>query len=158
MPGLRGPRARPVLAVGAVLVFWLFLPSCVPLREAAGPGGAAAAAFPVAADVTVEDDESSGVAQAAAAAPEEEEAAAPARGGGRSLVIISTLDGRIAALDPEDRGRKQWDLDVGSGSLVSSSLSKPEAQTHIKVFLVSIELTLINLKALEGNNSEHTRQ
>uniref|UniRef100_A0A8C3S7K1 Eukaryotic translation initiation factor 2-alpha kinase 3 n=1 Tax=Chelydra serpentina TaxID=8475 RepID=A0A8C3S7K1_CHESE len=45
---------------------------------------------------------------------------------GRSLVIISTLDGRIAALDPENSGRKQWDLDVGSGSLVSSSLSKPE--------------------------------
>ncbi|EMP26809.1 Eukaryotic translation initiation factor 2-alpha kinase 3 [Chelonia mydas] len=44
----------------------------------------------------------------------------------RSLVIISTLDGRIAALDPENSGRKQWDLDVGSGSLVSSSLSKPE--------------------------------
>ncbi|PKU48692.1 hypothetical protein llap_1016 [Limosa lapponica baueri] len=43
-----------------------------------------------------------------------------------SLVIISTLDGRIAALDPENSGRKQWDLDVGSGSLVSSSLSKPE--------------------------------
>ncbi|EHH22307.1 hypothetical protein EGK_05547 [Macaca mulatta] len=45
---------------------------------------------------------------------------------GRSLVIISTLDGRIAALDPENHGKKQWDLDVGSGSLVSSSLSKPE--------------------------------
>ncbi|XP_013923736.1 PREDICTED: eukaryotic translation initiation factor 2-alpha kinase 3 isoform X3 [Thamnophis sirtalis] len=44
----------------------------------------------------------------------------------RSLIIISTLDGRIAALDPENSGRKQWDLDVGSGSLVSSSLSKPE--------------------------------
>uniref|UniRef100_A0A8D0GCL3 Uncharacterized protein n=1 Tax=Sphenodon punctatus TaxID=8508 RepID=A0A8D0GCL3_SPHPU len=46
-----------------------------------------------------------------------------------SLVIISTLDGRIAALDPENSGRKQWDLDVGSGSLVSSSLSKPESCT-----------------------------
>ncbi|KFO32623.1 Eukaryotic translation initiation factor 2-alpha kinase 3, partial [Fukomys damarensis] len=44
----------------------------------------------------------------------------------RSLVIISTLDGRIAALDAENHGKKQWDLDVGSGSLVSSSLSKPE--------------------------------
>lgn len=46
----------------------------------------------------------------------------------RSLIIISTLDGRIAALDPENSGRKQWDLDVGSGSLVSSSLSKPEVR------------------------------
>ena len=46
----------------------------------------------------------------------------------RSLVIISTLDGRIAALDAENHGKKQWDLDVGSGSLVSSSLSKPEVR------------------------------
>uniref|UniRef100_A0A7N6BKP9 Eukaryotic translation initiation factor 2-alpha kinase 3 n=1 Tax=Anabas testudineus TaxID=64144 RepID=A0A7N6BKP9_ANATE len=44
----------------------------------------------------------------------------------RSLVIISTLDGRISALDPHNQGRKQWDLDIGSGCLVSSSLSKPE--------------------------------
>ncbi|KAM7376353.1 hypothetical protein PAMP_006094 [Pampus punctatissimus] len=43
-----------------------------------------------------------------------------------SLVIISTLDGRISALDPHNQGRKQWDLDVASGCLVSSSLSKPE--------------------------------
>uniref|UniRef100_A0A8C9FP30 non-specific serine/threonine protein kinase n=1 Tax=Pavo cristatus TaxID=9049 RepID=A0A8C9FP30_PAVCR len=49
----------------------------------------------------------------------------------RSLVIISTLDGRIAALDPENSGRKQWDLDVGSGSLVSSSLSKPEVRLDL---------------------------
>lgn len=46
----------------------------------------------------------------------------------RSLVIISTLDGRIYALDPHNQGRKQWDLDVGSGCLVSSSLSKPEVK------------------------------
>ncbi|KAI1238103.1 hypothetical protein IHE44_0012816 [Lamprotornis superbus] len=56
----------------------------------------------------------------------EAEGSGEARAGSRSLVIISTLDGRIAALDPENSGRKQWDLDVGSGSLVSSSLSKPE--------------------------------
>ncbi|XP_010776842.1 eukaryotic translation initiation factor 2-alpha kinase 3 [Notothenia coriiceps] len=44
----------------------------------------------------------------------------------RSLVIISTLDGRISALDPHNQGRKQWDLDVASGCLLSSSISKPE--------------------------------
>ena len=48
----------------------------------------------------------------------------------RSLVIISTLDGRISALDPHNQGLKQWDLDVGSGCLVSSSLSKPEVLIH----------------------------
>lgn len=53
----------------------------------------------------------------------------------RSLVIISTLDGRIAALDPENRGKKQWDLDVGSGSLVSSSLSKPEVRIFYYILI-----------------------
>ncbi|KAM5193953.1 eukaryotic translation initiation factor 2-alpha kinase 3 [Mantella aurantiaca] len=77
-------------------------------------GFGAAAAYP-AGDVTVEDVEAS-------AEPEESRE----NGRARSLVIISTLDGRISALDPENHGRKQWDLDVGSGSLVSSSLSKPE--------------------------------
>ncbi|XP_036429835.1 eukaryotic translation initiation factor 2-alpha kinase 3 [Colossoma macropomum] len=56
----------------------------------------------------------------------------------RSLVIISTLDGRIAALDPLNQGRKQWDLDVGSGCLVSSSLSKPEVFGD-KMFIPSLD-------------------
>ncbi|KAL2305486.1 hypothetical protein Nmel_007473, partial [Mimus melanotis] len=95
--------------------------------EAAFGLGAAAAPAALSAgspDVTVEDDEGS----VAPAAPGEQEAegSGEARTSSRSLVIISTLDGRIAALDPENSGRKQWDLDVGSGSLVSSSLSKPE--------------------------------
>ncbi|KAJ6660561.1 hypothetical protein lerEdw1_017558 [Lerista edwardsae] len=143
MPGPRGPSARPApvnAATVALVLLCLLFPLCVPLRAVAafsgeesrpglGLGGVAAAALPVVADVTVEDDEASGVAQAASPGdPEEEAAEAPARGSSnfRSLVIISTLDGRIAALDPENSGRKQWDLDVGSGSLVSSSLSKPE--------------------------------
>ncbi|XP_010957265.2 eukaryotic translation initiation factor 2-alpha kinase 3 isoform X1 [Camelus ferus] len=100
------------------------------LGAAAAPTAAArvpAAGAVTAAEVTVEDAE----ALPAAAGEQEErepepEDEAELRPCGRSLVIISTLDGRIAALDPENRGKKQWDLDVGSGSLVSSSLSKPE--------------------------------
>ncbi|XP_003222450.1 eukaryotic translation initiation factor 2-alpha kinase 3 isoform X2 [Anolis carolinensis] len=130
-----GLRLRPA---PSLVLLWLLVPLCVPLREAAafsdgadqpgrGFGGVAAAALPLVADVTVEDDEASGVAQTPSPLEEEQEEEEAARGGGcRSLVIISTLDGRIAALDPENGGRKQWDLDVGSGSLVSSSLSKPE--------------------------------
>ncbi|MED6293764.1 hypothetical protein AMECASPLE_014072 [Ameca splendens] len=75
------------------------------------------------ADVTVEDENGS--------AGEAEDFRAESDGSvrpTRSLVIISTLDGRISALDPHNQGRKQWDLDVGSGCLVSSSLSKPEVQ------------------------------
>uniref|UniRef100_A0A671Y3L8 Eukaryotic translation initiation factor 2-alpha kinase 3 n=1 Tax=Sparus aurata TaxID=8175 RepID=A0A671Y3L8_SPAAU len=76
----------------------------------------------IVADVTVEDDDNG-------SAGENDESYGESSGNfrpTRSLVIISTLDGRISALDPHNQGRKQWDLDVGSGCLVSSSLSKPE--------------------------------
>ncbi|XP_026162187.1 eukaryotic translation initiation factor 2-alpha kinase 3 [Mastacembelus armatus] len=76
----------------------------------------------IGADVTVEDDENGSTGEA-------DESYGESNGNvraTRSLVIISTLDGRISALDPHNQGRKQWDLDVGSGCLVSSSLSKPE--------------------------------
>ncbi|XP_051830375.1 eukaryotic translation initiation factor 2-alpha kinase 3 [Antechinus flavipes] len=98
------------------------------LGASAAPTSAAAAVPSLAAaEVTVED------AESLPAATGEQEPREPdldddpeLRPSSRSLVIISTLDGRIAALDPDNHGRKQWDLDVGSGSLVSSSLSKPE--------------------------------
>ncbi|XP_023376270.1 eukaryotic translation initiation factor 2-alpha kinase 3 isoform X2 [Pteropus vampyrus] len=111
----------------------------LPARSAEAAFGLGAAAAPTsavrvpaagavaAAEVTVEDAEvlpvASGEQEPRDPEPDKE---AELRPRGRSLVIISTLDGRIAALDPENHGKKQWDLDVGSGSLVSSSLSKPE--------------------------------
>ncbi|XP_060918747.1 eukaryotic translation initiation factor 2-alpha kinase 3 [Labrus mixtus] len=73
-------------------------------------------------DVTVEDDDNGSAGEADESYGESDGNIQPTR----SLVIISTLDGRISALDPHNQGRKQWDLDVGSGCLVSSSLSKPE--------------------------------
>ncbi|XP_013872530.1 eukaryotic translation initiation factor 2-alpha kinase 3 [Austrofundulus limnaeus] len=74
------------------------------------------------ADVTVEDDDNGSAGECDEPYRESNEKGRTTR----SLVIISTLDGRISALDPHNQGRKQWDLDVGSGCLVSSSLSKPE--------------------------------
>lgn len=102
------------------------------LGAAAAPTSATrvpAAGAVIAAEVTVEDSEALPAAAGEQEPPEPEpepEEEPDIRPCGRSLVIISTLDGRIAALDPENHGKKQWDLDVGSGSLVSSSLSKPE--------------------------------
>ncbi|VTJ81941.1 Hypothetical predicted protein [Marmota monax] len=122
-PGAAG-RARipaPALGLGAA--------AAPTSTSAAGPG---------AAEVTVED------AEALPAAAGEQDPRAPdpdaaeLRPRGRSLVIISTLDGRIAALDAENHGKKQWDLDVGSGSLVSSSLSKPEVFGN-KVIIPSLD-------------------
>ncbi|XP_047467265.1 eukaryotic translation initiation factor 2-alpha kinase 3 [Mugil cephalus] len=76
----------------------------------------------IGADVTVEDDDNGSTGETDESFGESNGNIPPTR----SLVIISTLDGRISALDPHNQGRKQWDLDVGSGCLVSSSLSKPE--------------------------------
>uniref|UniRef100_A0A3B4Z681 Eukaryotic translation initiation factor 2-alpha kinase 3 n=1 Tax=Stegastes partitus TaxID=144197 RepID=A0A3B4Z681_9TELE len=76
----------------------------------------------IGADVTVEDDDNGSAGETEESYGESNGSVRPTR----SLVIISTLDGRISALDPHNQGRKQWDLDVGSGCLVSSSLSKPE--------------------------------
>ncbi|XP_010376743.1 eukaryotic translation initiation factor 2-alpha kinase 3 isoform X2 [Rhinopithecus roxellana] len=112
--GLPAPTAEAAFGLGA---------AAAPTSATRVPAAGAVAA----AEVTVEDAEA---LQAAAGEQEprgpEPDDEAVLRPRGRSLVIISTLDGRIAALDPENHGKKQWDLDVGSGSLVSSSLSKPE--------------------------------
>ncbi|XP_055973103.1 eukaryotic translation initiation factor 2-alpha kinase 3 isoform X1 [Sorex fumeus] len=113
-PELPAPRAEAAFGLGAAAA-----PTSAARVPASGAGTTA--------EVTVEDAEA---LPAAASDPEprepEPDDEAELRPRGRSLVIISTLDGRIAALDPENHGKKQWDLDVGSGSLVSSSLSKPE--------------------------------
>ncbi|XP_059577434.1 eukaryotic translation initiation factor 2-alpha kinase 3 isoform X4 [Alligator mississippiensis] len=130
MPGARGRRAPAALGRLLLLVLVLLVRGAAGRLGRAGTGfalGAAAApaALPAGADVTVEDDEA-GVTSAGPGEQEPDDEEEGTRPGRRSLVIISTLDGRIAALDPENSGKKQWDLDVGSGSLVSSSLSKPE--------------------------------
>ncbi|XP_036786962.2 eukaryotic translation initiation factor 2-alpha kinase 3 isoform X2 [Manis pentadactyla] len=113
-PDLPAPTAETAFGLGA---------AAAPTSAARVPTAGSVAV----AEVTVEDAEA---LPAAAGEPEprepEPDEEAELRSRGRSLVIISTLDGRIAALDPENHGKKQWDLDVGSGSLVSSSLSKPE--------------------------------
>ncbi|CAB1439078.1 unnamed protein product [Pleuronectes platessa] len=90
------------------------------LENIGGPGTAS--------DVVVED-EDTGSTGSTGSTGEAEESYGESNGNippTRSLVIISTLDGRISALDPHNQGRKQWDLDARSGCLVSSSLSKPE--------------------------------
>ncbi|XP_075419237.1 eukaryotic translation initiation factor 2-alpha kinase 3 [Tenrec ecaudatus] len=132
-----GPLAR---ALPLLLLLWLAAGTAAAgrVRDLPAPSsdaafGLGAAAAPTAAsrvpasEVTVEDAEAL-TATAGEPEPQEPEPAdeVALRPRSRSLVIISTLDGRIAALDPENDGKKQWDLDVGSGSLVSSSLSKPE--------------------------------
>ncbi|XP_041054410.1 eukaryotic translation initiation factor 2-alpha kinase 3 isoform X1 [Carcharodon carcharias] len=89
-----------------------------PFPAAAAGGGAGI-------EAVVEDDEA-------------EESEASGNEKPRSLVIVSMMDGRIAALDPENHGAKCWELDVGAGSLVSASLSKPEVFGN-KVIIPSLD-------------------
>ncbi|XP_032980766.1 eukaryotic translation initiation factor 2-alpha kinase 3 isoform X1 [Rhinolophus ferrumequinum] len=115
-------RARDLPAPSAKAAFGLGAAAAPTSAARVRPTGAVTVA-----EVTVEDAEALPAAASEQEPPEPEpDKEAELRPRGRSLVIISTLDGRIAALDPENHGKKQWDLDVGSGSLVSSSLSKPE--------------------------------
>ncbi|XP_023420516.1 eukaryotic translation initiation factor 2-alpha kinase 3 isoform X3 [Cavia porcellus] len=130
-------RARNLPAPTAEAAFGLGA-AAAPTSAARGPAAGAVAA----AEVTVEDAEALPAAAGEQEPPDPEDDDAELRPRGRSLVIISTLDGRISALDAENHGKKQWDLDVGSGSLVSSSLSKPENYAWVCVFCFVSELDI----------------
>lgn len=43
-----------------------------------------------------------------------------------SLVFVSTLDGKISALDANNYGQKQWTLDFNEGPMLSSSIHRRE--------------------------------
>lgn len=49
----------------------------------------------------------------------------------RPLLVVSSMDGTVTTLDLSDNGRKQWDLDAGTGPLLSSSLSKINENSEI---------------------------
>lgn len=49
----------------------------------------------------------------------------------RELFIVSTLDGKISALDPRSHGNLVWSYETGPGGLLSSSLSKLEVNDTI---------------------------
>lgn len=48
----------------------------------------------------------------------------------RELFIVSTLDGKISALDPKAHGNLVWSHETGPGGLLSSSLSKLEMRNR----------------------------
>ncbi|XP_064465705.1 eukaryotic translation initiation factor 2-alpha kinase 3-like isoform X2 [Ornithodoros turicata] len=48
----------------------------------------------------------------------------------RELFIVSTLDGKISALDPLENGNLVWSHETGPGGLMSSSLSKLEMRSR----------------------------
>ncbi len=42
------------------------------------------------------------------------------------MVIVSTLDGRLTALDPRDGGREVWSVLTQPGDMLSSTISQLE--------------------------------
>jgi translation initiation factor 2-alpha kinase 3 len=45
------------------------------------------------------------------------------------LVLVSTLDGRLSALDPSNGGSVNWSIDTGPGQMLSSSIHRLEVTT-----------------------------
>ena len=39
-----------------------------------------------------------------------------------NVVLVSTLDGKLTALDPNDEGRMLWSIDTKPGDMVSSTI------------------------------------
>ena len=50
-----------------------------------------------------------------------------------TLLIVSTLDGTISALNADQYGGVLWKIETGPGSLLSSSISKVELSSHGKL-------------------------
>ncbi|CAK9803135.1 Eukaryotic translation initiation factor 2-alpha kinase [Anthophora plagiata] len=48
----------------------------------------------------------------------------------RSLLFVSTLDGKLSALDANDLGKKQWTLDFNEGPMLSSSIHSRELNNN----------------------------
>ncbi|CAL1686070.1 unnamed protein product [Lasius platythorax] len=48
----------------------------------------------------------------------------------RSLIFVSTLDGKISALDAGNYGQKQWTLDFNEGPMLSSSIHSRELNNN----------------------------
>lgn len=48
----------------------------------------------------------------------------------RSFLFVSTLDGKISALDAANNGQKQWTLDFNEGPMLSSSIHRRELNNN----------------------------
>eukprot|EP00057_Strongylocentrotus_purpuratus_P033626 XP_792135.3 PREDICTED: eukaryotic translation initiation factor 2-alpha kinase 3 isoform X1 [Strongylocentrotus purpuratus] len=52
--------------------------------------------------------------------------ASHSQGVNRPMMIVSTVDGKVLALDIQNAGQQQWSMDAGVGPLLSSSISQFE--------------------------------
>lgn len=67
----------------------------------------------------------------------------PINSGSRELFIVSTLDGKISAIDSSDGGKLIWSHDTEPGALLSSSISKLELSNNGEIIQM--------IPSLDGN-------
>jgi len=48
------------------------------------------------------------------------------------LLLVSTLDGKLTALDPSNNGQALWSVATGPGSMLSSTISQMELASNAK--------------------------
>lgn len=51
---------------------------------------------------------------------------------GPEILLVSTLDGKLTALDPKDNGKTLWSVGTGPGSMLSSTISEVELTSNAK--------------------------
>jgi hypothetical protein len=55
---------------------------------------------------------------------------------------VSTLDGRLSALDPSNGGSVSWSIETGPGEMLSSSIHRLEVTALCKILKFSIALMI----------------
>lgn len=61
-----------------------------------------------------------------------------------SLIFVSTLDGKISALDAINNGQKQWSLDFNDGPMLSSNIHNREVITFLQMLIILVTVIAID--------------
>jgi hypothetical protein len=56
---------------------------------------------------------------------------------------VSTLDGRLSALDPSDGGSVSWSTETGPGQMLSSSIHRLEVTSLCKIYTPFVSLMML---------------
>ena len=51
----------------------------------------------------------------------------------RSFLLVSTMDGKVSALNLEKEGRVEWAVDAGQTPLLSSSISELQVSASLEI-------------------------
>lgn len=59
-------------------------------------------------------------------------------------MFVSTLDGKISALDANNYGQKQWSLDFNEGPMLSSSIHRREVIQFLCIHILLLVIISCN--------------